>query len=191
MSILNVIIALHSPQYDNSRPILFRATSTSPVRAFRNTKLVPHPHANVLSSDAFARGLIRSGTDFSVYAGPGPRGGMAGLDLAFYKGRSRYHTKYDAVPYTLGGKKSLWSMMEVAKGVGIGLLNKENLDDKKTKDAPVYFDGEVVRFVHNTGIYASCSVQIFRYRVLAWEIVDIQYRYTRRWSHFSTFTLRL
>ncbi|KIM36881.1 hypothetical protein M413DRAFT_448815 [Hebeloma cylindrosporum] len=124
------------------RPILFRATSTSPVRAFRNTKLVPHPHANVLSSDAFSRGLIRSGTDFSVYAGPGSRAGMAGLDLAFYKGRSRYHTKYDAVPYTVGGEKSLWSMMEVARGVGIGLLDKpfDIEDDKRTKDAPVYFD---------------------------------------------------
>ncbi|KDR69783.1 hypothetical protein GALMADRAFT_160274 [Galerina marginata CBS 339.88] len=41
------------------RPILFRATSTSPVRSFHNTKLVPHLHANVLSSDAFSRGTFR------------------------------------------------------------------------------------------------------------------------------------
>ena len=47
---------------------------------------------------------------------------MEGLDLAFYKGRSKYHTKYDAVPYTMGGEKSLWSMMEVARGVGLNLL---------------------------------------------------------------------
>lgn len=154
---------------------------------------MPHPHANVLSSDAFSRGLIRSGTDYSVYAGPGSRAGMAGLDLAFYKGRSRYHTKYDAVPYTLGGKKSLWSMMEVAKGVGTGLLDKPfdaedgNVNDKRAKDAPVYFDGEVVRFFPNTGIYVSGSVQIFRCCVPACEIVDIQYRHTCHWSHFSPF----
>lgn len=132
-----------------------------------------------------------------MYAGPGPSAGMAGLDLAFYKGRSRYHTKYDAVPYTLGGKKSLWSMMEVAKGVGIGLLDKPfdaeegNGEDKRTKDAPVYFDGEVVRFFFNSGIYVFGSVQIVRYCVPACEIADIQYRHTRRWPHCSTFTLPL
>ncbi|CAA7263132.1 unnamed protein product [Cyclocybe aegerita] len=125
------------------RPILFRSTSTSAVRSFRNTKLVLHPHANVLSSDAFSRGLIRSGTDFSVYVGPGTRPPMDGLDLAFYKGRSRYHTKYDAVQHTVGGQKSLWSMMEVAKGVGIGLLDaplQESEPDTKKKDPAVYFD---------------------------------------------------
>ncbi|KAJ3507166.1 hypothetical protein NLJ89_g6460 [Agrocybe chaxingu] len=124
------------------RPILFRATSTPAVRSFHNTKLVPHPHANVLSSDAFSRGLIRSGTDFSVYVGPGTRPPMDGLDLAFYKGRSRYHTKYDAVQHTLGGQKSLWSMMEVAKGVGIGLLDAP-LQESETdteKGPAVYFD---------------------------------------------------
>ncbi|KDR69787.1 hypothetical protein GALMADRAFT_160277 [Galerina marginata CBS 339.88] len=126
------------------RPILFRATSTSPVRSFHDSKLVPHPHANVLSSDAFSRGLIRSGTDFSVYAGPGSHAGMEGLDLAFYKGRSRYHTKYDAVQYTLGGEKSLWSMMEVARGVGTGLLETSVVNGPRGEvdfaDEPVYFD---------------------------------------------------
>jgi len=110
------------------------------VRAFHNIKLVPHPHANVLSSDAFSRGLIRSGTDFSVYTGPGAHGGMEGLDLAFYKGRSRYHTKYDAVQHTLGGKKSLWSMMETAKGVGISLLNDNEHSNRQKEGDPVYFD---------------------------------------------------
>ncbi|KAF8161606.1 hypothetical protein B0H34DRAFT_796365 [Crassisporium funariophilum] len=128
------------------RPILFRASSTSPVRSFRSNKLVPHPHANVLSSDAFARGLIRSGTDYSVYTGPrasrpDEEAGMQGLDLAFYKGRSRYHTKYDAAPYTSGGKKSLWSMMEVARGVGVGLLNTdEGENEGDDGGVPVYFD---------------------------------------------------
>ncbi|KAF8814879.1 hypothetical protein BYT27DRAFT_7081330 [Phlegmacium glaucopus] len=135
---------------EGGRPILFRASSTNPVRAFRS-KHVPHPHANVLSSDAFARGFIRSGTDYSVYAGPRSsdpganstllRSGMQGLDFAFYKGRSRYHTKYDTVPYTLGGERSLWSMMEVAKGVGIELLSsEEDQGEVRDKDAPVYFD---------------------------------------------------
>lgn len=129
------------------RPILFRATSTTPVRALaRNRTLLRHPHANVLSSDAFARGLIRSGTDFSVYtAGRGGGGaeGMAGLDLAFYRGRSMYHTRYDAVPYTVGGRRSLWSMMEAARGIGVGLLSAPGVDPKgraEVDDDAVYFD---------------------------------------------------
>jgi hypothetical protein len=122
-----------------SWPILFRASSTSVVKSFRNTKLVPHPHANVLSSDGFARGFIRSGTDYSVYNTPGPRKGMDGLDLAFYKGRSKYHTKYDAVSSTLGGQRSLWSMMETARGVGVNLLNAP-LNAEKDETVPVYFD---------------------------------------------------
>ena len=71
---------------------------------------------------------------------------MQGLDLAFYKGRSRYHTKYDTVPYTTGGEKSLWSMMEVAKGSGIELLNAYDTGvdqgGVRDEDAPVYFDSK-------------------------------------------------
>ncbi|KAF7311356.1 Peptide hydrolase [Mycena kentingensis (nom. inval.)] len=112
------------------RPLLFRGTSTPAVRAFH----VPHPHGNVVSADAFARGLIRSGTDYTVYTAVG----MEGLDLAFYKARSKYHTKYDAIPYTLGQEGALWAMMESAKFSGLALLN----DDKTHGSGapPVYFD---------------------------------------------------
>lgn len=109
------------------------------MKPLANKDLVPHPHANVLSSDAFSRGLIKSGTDFSVYSG---QGGMAGLDLAFYKGRSMYHTKYDGMQYTVGGEKSLWSMMEAARGIGIGLLRAHASRAEGSDDA-VYFDSEL------------------------------------------------
>lgn len=52
--------------------MLFRSTSLEPIQSYyaAPSKLrVRSPHGNVLSSDAFARGVIRSGTDFSVYAG--------------------------------------------------------------------------------------------------------------------------
>jgi hypothetical protein len=147
----------YKPQPSNPshlrRPILFRAGSTYPVRSLRS-KHISHPHANVISSDAFARGFIRSDTDYSVYSRPRSsdprennaslRSGMQGLDLAFYKGRSRYHTRYDTVPYTTGGEKSLWSMMEVAKGSGIELLNAYDTGvdqgGVRDRDAPVFFD---------------------------------------------------
>lgn len=111
--------------------MLFRTSSTSVTRAFVD---VPHPHGSVLSSDAFARGLIRSGTDFSVYVTEG----LKGLDLAFYRRRSLYHTKDDSVP-SLGGTDALWIMMESSLISGIALT--ENIDVIDIDDPPVYFDG--------------------------------------------------
>ncbi|KAJ7591069.1 putative zinc metalloprotease [Mycena floridula] len=111
------------------RPLLFRASSLSAVRAFKTI----HPHGNVLSADAFARGVVRSGTDYSVYTDFG----MNGLDVAFYKGRSKYHTKYDSIPYTEGEENSLWAMMESAKAVSISLANSAAEEDTRN---PVYFD---------------------------------------------------
>ena len=64
---------------------------------------------------------------------------MDGADLAFYKGRSRYHTKYDAVQYTDGGVRSLWAMIEAAQGVSGALLSSEAVHGDKG-GAPVYFD---------------------------------------------------
>lgn len=100
---------------------------------------MPRPHANVLSADAFKRGAIRSGTDYSVYT---EGAHMQGLDLAFYKGRSKYHTKLDAVPYTDGQEKSLWSMMEAARGAGSALLNDSKTHDPDRYVPAVYFDRE-------------------------------------------------
>lgn len=49
---------------DLRRPLIFRSNSLRPVRAFHS---VSHPHAEVISADAFARGVIRSGTDYQVF----------------------------------------------------------------------------------------------------------------------------
>ncbi|KAJ3524153.1 hypothetical protein NMY22_g11128 [Coprinellus aureogranulatus] len=131
------------------RPMLFRSTSLQPIQGFYtapHTVRVRSPHGNVLSSDAFARGVIRSGTDYAVYAGIDRHGAdakdapvrMEGLDIAFYKGRSRYHTKWDGPSFTAGGEQSLWAMVEVARGVGAGLLGQK--PDSKRTHAGVYFD---------------------------------------------------
>jgi Peptidase family M28 len=112
------------------RPVLFRTSSNTVTQAFTN---VPHPHGSVVSSDVFARGLIQSGTDFSVYQ----TNGMRGLDLAFYKRRSLYHTKRDSVP-SLGGINSLWTMMESALISGIALTETTPVED--VDDPAVYYD---------------------------------------------------
>ncbi len=68
---------------------------------------------------------------------------MSGLDLAFYKGRSKYHTKYDAIPHTVGEKKALWAMMESAKGSGLALLNDTGAMHSDSRSSAVYFDREL------------------------------------------------
>ena len=139
-----------------SRPLLFRATSTAPVLSFKN-KDVSRPHGNVLSADAFSRGVINSGTDFTVYNHAREDGpGMEGIDFAFYQGRSKYHTKFDSIPGAGGAKRSLWTMMETVRGAGMALLNEHRTHVGSNEPvAPVYFDCEV--FYHS-----------FRLPVLTW-----------------------
>ncbi|KAG8980896.1 hypothetical protein FRB90_007418, partial [Tulasnella sp. 427] len=115
---------------NGGRPLLFRTSTTGVTKAFRSVRA---PHGTVLSADAFKRRVVRSGTDFEVY----DKAGMKGLDLAFYRKRARYHTKYDSVP-ALEGKGSLWAMMAAS------LRTTKALDAAKDGSEgggqPVYFD---------------------------------------------------
>ncbi|TFY63448.1 hypothetical protein EVG20_g6309 [Dentipellis fragilis] len=58
------------------RPLLFRATpppsDSLDLLSFFTRPHLKHPHANALTADAFARGIVRSETDFAVYSGPLP-----------------------------------------------------------------------------------------------------------------------
>jgi hypothetical protein len=107
------------------------------------------------------------------------RSGMQGLDLAFYKGRSRYHTRYDTAPYTAGGEKSLWSMMEVAKGSGIELLNAYDTEvdqgGVRNRDSPVYFDSKHnVVFLHEMGsLVVHVRFSVFKSIVFVFPIVNL------------------
>jgi len=87
---------------------------------------------------------------------------MDGLDLAFYKGRSKYHTKYDAVSFTLGGQRSLWSMMETARGVGVNLLSAP-FDAGTDDSVPVYFDRE---FAHSFPSFLAETLLVFKSMIL-------------------------
>lgn len=108
---------------------MLRSTTTSLARAWKS---VPHPHALVMSADAFNRGVVRSATDYTVYT----TAGLAGLDFSFYRRRSLYHTRDDSIP-SLGGRSALWSMMESTLFSALTLIDDEN----GTHDGPpVYFD---------------------------------------------------
>ncbi|KAJ3902084.1 hypothetical protein F5879DRAFT_965737 [Lentinula edodes] len=127
------------------RPLMFRATDHGSAKSWRN---VETPHANIISAEAFNLGLIRSSTDYTVYnsrfATPDPLDSakfapLRGLDFAFYRGRSKYHTKYDALPYIEGGDKALWAMLQPASAAGIALGNDNNVSPDVNEKA-VYFE---------------------------------------------------
>ncbi|KAN0137858.1 hypothetical protein V8E53_004342 [Lactarius tabidus] len=138
------------------RPFLFRTTSYEILKTFRST---PHIHADALSQDAWDQRIIRSDTDYSVYAAPrtwdpkrinatphgyvGLGGGMQGADIAFYTGRSRYHTMDDSIRGMGegGAEKSLWSLLELLHSVSDNILNSMSdriVSDEKEK--AVYFE---------------------------------------------------
>jgi hypothetical protein len=124
------------------RPLLFRVTSRAPLASWGSS----HPHANVITRDAFQRGVIRSGTDYSVYE----QAGLKGLDFAFYRGRSRYHTKYDSIPGMAGdqSKNALWAMMEGTLSSSLALANdiKGAMRNEPggQEGEPVYFDSKFI-----------------------------------------------
>ncbi|KAF8337945.1 uncharacterized protein EI90DRAFT_3279558 [Cantharellus anzutake] len=135
------------------RPLLFRSSNAKVTKAF---KAAPHPHGNTISDDGFKRGLVRSGTDYSVYEASG----MRGLDLAFYKPRSQYHTKWDSVS-NLNGAASLWAMMESALATAHALANDASTTE--SDEPSVYFDvlGEaLVVLTRNTAFIINLLILI-------------------------------
>ncbi|TIA59145.1 putative zinc metalloprotease, partial [Aureobasidium pullulans] len=72
-------------------------------------KQSPHPFGSVVSGDGFKRGLVKSGTDYSIFVDDL---GMRGLDVAFMEPRARYHTNQDNARET--SVESLWHMLSSA-----------------------------------------------------------------------------
>ena len=88
------------------RATLFRSTDAEVTRFYASS---PRPFGSSVGNDGFKRGYIRSGTDYSVFNGDN---GMRGLDVAFYKPRSRYHTDQDNARETSPG--SVWHMLSTS-----------------------------------------------------------------------------
>ncbi|KAI0364003.1 Zn-dependent exopeptidase [Pilatotrama ljubarskyi] len=123
------------------RPLVFRTTSYGPTSSL-HSRLVKHPHGTVLTSEAWSTGMIRSATDYEVYARgvEGEAAGLEGFDFAFYKNRAYYHTLRDSISGMghNGARKAIWAMLETVRGAGLTLLNDDHPGTDTTK--PVYFD---------------------------------------------------
>ncbi|KAF7563581.1 hypothetical protein G7046_g518 [Stylonectria norvegica] len=88
------------------RAMLFRTTDLLAAQAYGGS---PHPFGSVLAGDAFAKGLVKSGTDYQIFA---DNFGQRGIDVAFYDPRARYHTDEDDARHTT--KTSIWHMLSAA-----------------------------------------------------------------------------
>lgn len=88
------------------RAMLFRTTDLEAARAYGGA---PHPFGSVVAADAFRRGVIKSATDYQIFAGIY---GQRGLDIAFYEPRARYHTQQDDARHA--SVDSLWHMLSAA-----------------------------------------------------------------------------
>ena len=88
------------------RATLFRSTDAEVTKFYASS---PYPFGTVISGDGFKRGLVRSGTDYSVFT---QDLGMRGLDVAFMEPRARYHTNQDDVRDT--SPDSLWHMLSAS-----------------------------------------------------------------------------
>lgn len=88
------------------RAMLFRTTDLQTAEAYGTS---PHPFGSVVAANAFERGVIKSGTDYEVFASAF---GQRGLDIAFYEPRSRYHTEEDDARHT--SIDSIWHMLSAA-----------------------------------------------------------------------------
>ncbi|KAI5303887.1 hypothetical protein KEM56_007083 [Ascosphaera pollenicola] len=125
------------------RAVLFRSTDTEVTKFYKSA---PHPYGSVIGNDGFKQDLIRSETDYAVFA---PVLGLRGLDIAFLSPRSRYHTHQDDAKHT--SPNSVWHMVSTAVKTTEALtsydgneFDKQNDDDCPTSagkgSTGVWFD---------------------------------------------------
>ncbi|KAF2717463.1 peptidase M28 [Polychaeton citri CBS 116435] len=108
------------------RAMLFRSTDAEVTKFYARSR---YPFGSVLSGDGFKRGLIQSGTDYSVF---NIAGGLRGLDVAFFDPRARYHTDQDDARDT--SIDSLWHMLSTSLETMTGLSSHIGSDFEGTLD---------------------------------------------------------
>lgn len=119
------------------RAILFRATDYDIAKYYQNAG---SPFGNSIFQQGFASGLVHSETDYRVYH----EHGLRGIDIAFYKPRSLYHTRHDAIQQT--SKNALWHMLSNALDVTISIAEDQEIGDD-TETPAVFFDLLGLKFV--------------------------------------------
>ncbi|CAN6645148.1 vacuolar membrane protease [Trichomonascus vanleenenianus] len=113
----------------NGRPILFRATDYGVASHYSAS---PNPHGSSIFQQGFDSGAIHSDTDYTVYKKIGYRG----LDIAFYKSRSLYHTRRDNIHAS-----SIEAISQMLSSTIAATASMANATEIADADEPaVYFD---------------------------------------------------
>ncbi|KAF9925846.1 hypothetical protein BGZ65_007538, partial [Modicella reniformis] len=138
------------------RSFLFRASNLALAKFYR--KVGNSPHANVFGNDIFNLGLIKSGTDFSIYTSYK----IPGLDIAFYSRRAFYHTLHDDIEHTSRG-----SMQHMGN---TGLTALRNIADSNylvnpkgiiSQEPSIYYDvGGLIMLTYSFGTYLTLNYNL-------------------------------
>ncbi|KAG0298267.1 hypothetical protein BGZ96_001233 [Linnemannia gamsii] len=152
------------------RALLFRSSNQALAQAY--SKVGNSPHANVFGNDIFKLGLIKSGTDFSVYT----ENNIPGVDIAFYSRRAFYHTLHDDIEHTSKGS--------VQHMGNTGLTTLRNIADsdylikpKKivSSEASIYYDIAgffMLTYSFNTYLTLNYNLLIIAPIFVAWAVIS-------------------
>lgn len=102
------------------KAVLFRGTDYGITKYYKSVRF---PFASSFFQQGFNSRLIRSETDYKVYV---TKGGLRGLDIAFFRPRDFYHTPRDNIRNV--NKKSLWHMLANALDFSKSLSVSIDLD---------------------------------------------------------------
>ncbi|KAK9367239.1 hypothetical protein V1509DRAFT_665531 [Lipomyces kononenkoae] len=133
------------------RSTMHRASNYEVLKAFAG---VHHALGSVIMQDVFKTGVMKSMTDFSIY----DKANLKGLDMAYYKSRSRYHTPLDNIRSTNRG-----SVRYLAQS---SLRTVSKLSSSRTKN--VTSDN-----AHVPGVFFDCKWSCFDFSLLADQITDL------------------
>lgn len=161
------------------KAILFRGTDHGIVKHYGSVR---YPYASSIFQEGFNNGLIHSDTDYTVYL---RKGGLRGLDVAFYKPRDIYHTARDNIANV--NIKSLWHMLSTAldftNDVASRLIGLDADPEGAEKQNAAY-----TSFLNTFWSVTTDSVFIFNIvllvlvPVLSFPLVFFIFKYKKNWN---------
>ncbi|KAL1297123.1 hypothetical protein AAFC00_004701 [Neodothiora populina] len=160
------------------RATLFRSTDAEVTRYYARSS---HPFGSVVSGDGFKRGLVRSGTDYTVFTEDLD---MRGLDVAFMEPRARYHTEQDDARDT--SLASLWHMLSASLATMDGLSNDADSSFGGKGSDGVWFDilGQAFAVLRLHTLFAL-SVTLLVAGPIFLIAVEVGLRKSDKWYPFS------